>query len=60
MEKIAWHKKANVLFVTHVLLSCFLRACSKVALFKGRNVKLAVYEAVCTNEPPEAIFLLNA
>lgn len=60
MEKIAWHGEANVLFVTYVLLWCFLRARSEVALVKGRNVEFAADEVVCGNEPPEAIFLLNA
>lgn len=60
MEKIAWHREGSILFVTYVLLSCFPQARSEVALFNGRNVEFAVDEVVGSNEPPEAIFLLNA
>ena len=60
MEKIAWNREGNVLFVTYALLSRFLWARSEVALFKGRNVEFGVDEVACGNEPPEAIFLLNA
>jgi len=57
MEKIAWHREGNVLFVTYVLLWCFLQAHSEVALVKSRNVRFAVDQVVCGNEFPKAIFL---
>lgn len=60
MEKNAWLREGNALFVTYVLLWFFLWAYSEVILVKDRNVTFAMGKAVCSNEPPEAIFLLNA